>query len=98
MSTDLAQTLAQIVGAEHVSTAEAYRAQHAKDQSSHTAHLPDVVVWPASTTQVSQIARYANAEGIAITGWGAGSSLEGNSIPLRGGIVINFGRMNQILA
>ena len=32
-----------------------------------------------------------------VKGWGAGSSLEGNSIPLKGGIVVNFGRMNRIV-
>ena len=56
-----------------------------------------MVVWPQTTDQVSQIAHFANDHGIPITGWGAGSSLEGNSIPLGAGIVIKFGRMNQIV-
>lgn len=94
----LTNALQQIVGAEHVSTADSDRNLHAKDQSSHAAHLPDVVVWPETTAQVSQIARLANENRVAITGWGAGSSLEGNTIPLRGGIVVDFGRMNRILA
>ncbi len=86
-----------IVGAEHASAADSVRGLHGQDQSSHAQVLPDVVVWPASTAEVSAIVKHANAHKIAITGWGAGSSLEGNSIPLKGGIVINFGRMNQIL-
>lgn len=93
----LTNQLQAIVGAEHVSTALSERNLHAKDQSSHAAHLPDLVVWPETTEQVSQIARLANNNHVAITGWGAGSSLEGNSIPLRGGIVVDFGRMNRIL-
>jgi len=91
------QALAQIVGQEHASTAESVLRLHSEDQSSHALVMPDVVVWPENTQQVSEIVKYANENNIAITGWGAGSSLEGNSVPLKGGIVIDFGRMNQIL-
>lgn len=89
--------LSRIVGDSHCSTAESERHLHGLDQSSHDRRLPDVVVWPDSTAQVSQLVKLAEQHHIAITGWGAGSSLEGNSIPLQGGIVINFGRLNQIL-
>jgi len=91
------QALAQIVGQEHASTAESVLRLHSEDQSSHALVMPDVVVWPENTQQVSEIVKYANENNIAITGWGAGSSLEGNSVPLKGGIVIDFGRMNKIL-
>ena len=90
--------LAAIVGTENVSDAESIVRLHSADQSSHHGVLPDAVVFPATTDEVSQIAKYANENRIAITGWGAGSSLEGNSIPLNGGIVVDFGRMNKIVA
>jgi D-lactate dehydrogenase (cytochrome) len=90
--------LVGILDGERVSVTEAERRLHGRDQSSHAAHLPDAVVWPQTTQEVSQIARSANERRIPIVGWGAGSSLEGNPIPLRGGIVINFQRMNQIVA
>ena len=89
--------LANIVGAEHVSAAKSIVHLHSGDQSSHQRVLPDAVVFPETTAEVSRIAKYAHDNRIAITGWGAGSSLEGNSIPLNGGIVIDFGRMNRIL-
>ena len=89
--------LQQIVGEAHVSTTTAARSQHSRDQSSHEAHLPDVVVWPETTQQVSAITHYANEQRIPIVGWGAGSSLEGNPIPVYGGIVVDFARMNRLL-
>jgi D-lactate dehydrogenase (cytochrome) len=92
------QVLESIVGQERISTAEAFRAQHASDESSHPAHLPDVVVWPRTTAEVRAILRHANEQGIAVTAWGAGSSLEGNPIPVQGGIVLDFQQMDQILA
>lgn len=90
-------TLKTLVNADQLSTGESERRLHSRDQSSHPPHLPDAVVWPETTEQVSCIAAFANRERIPITAWGAGSSLEGNSIPLRGGIVMDFGRMNRIL-
>lgn len=89
--------LAAIVGPERISATQADRAQHARDQSSHTGHLPDLVVWPQSTQEVSAILQYANRERLPVTAWGAGTSLEGNPIPVNGGIVLNFQRMNRIL-
>lgn len=89
--------LSRIVGDSHCSTAQSERNLHGLDQSSHERCLPDMVVWPESTEQVSQLVKLAQQHHLAITGWGAGSSLEGNSIPLQGGMVIDFGRMNQIL-
>lgn len=97
MKNEILNALKEIVGDEHASSAESVLHLHGQDQSSHKRQLPDVVVWPENTAQVSSIVKYAAANQIAITGWGAGSSLEGNSIPVKGGIVINFGRMNKIL-
>lgn len=90
--------LEAIVGNGNVSTSEAERDLHARDLSSHPKHLPEAVVWPEITAEVSAILRHANEQKIPIVGWGAGSSIEGNPIPLYGGIVIDFARMNRILA
>lgn len=90
--------LQHVLPAERISAAQADRAQHAKDQSAHHAVLPDVVIWPESTAEVSAVLKYADARGVPVTAWGAGSSLEGNPIPVRGGVVLDFTRMNRILA
>ena len=97
MSETIVQALQAIVGAEHASDAASVLAQHSVDQSSHHAVVPDAVVWPAGTAEVSAIVRYAAGLQIPIVGWGAGSSLEGNSIPVKKGIVVNFQRMNRIV-
>lgn len=90
--------LSEIVGAENVSEAEAQRALHSADQSSAYAALPDVVVWPQTTEQVSKLVRYAWEHEIPVVGWGAGTSLEGQPVALHGGMVVDFSRMNQIVA
>ena len=91
------QTLQDIVEQERISTAPADLEQHARDQSAFPASLPDVVIWPRSTQEVSAILRYANNAGLPVTAWGAGSSIEGKPIPLKGGIVLDFQQMNKII-
>lgn len=94
----LLDDLQSIFGPERASATEAHRQQHSRDASSHTPGLPDAVVWPETTAEVSAIARYANERAIPLVGWGAGTSIEGNPIPVRGGIVVDFSRMNRITA
>jgi D-lactate dehydrogenase (cytochrome) len=89
--------LKAIVASERISTGESERALHARDESHHEEHKPDVVIYPINALEISQILKFANAQKIAVTPWGAGTSLEGNPIPMRGGIVLNLSRMNNIL-
>ncbi len=97
LSDDTVQVLQNIVGSEFVSIKNADREHHARDQSFHDAHLPAAVVFPESAQEVSAILKYANANLIPITPWGTGTSIEGNSIPVAGGIVMDFLRMQKIL-
>ena len=90
--------LKAMVPADRFSTGESVLHLHSKDQSRHPASRPEAVVWPLDRMEVARILRFANANRIAVTCWGSGSSLEGNPIPQRGGIVLDFNRMNRILA
>ncbi len=92
------QDLQAILTAGQVSASLADRDLHAADQSAFPASRPDIVVWPESSADVSMVLRYANARQIPVTAWGAGTSIEGNPIPLMGGIVLSLQRMNRILA
>jgi D-lactate dehydrogenase (cytochrome) len=93
----LLKSMQAIVGQERASTAQADRTLHARDQSSSAEHLPEAVVWPRTTAEISAILRHANEEGWPVTAWGAGTSLEGNPIPVCGGLVLNLQQMNKIL-
>ncbi|MEM7799005.1 MAG: FAD-binding oxidoreductase, partial [Chloroflexota bacterium] len=90
--------IAALVGAENVSQTEADRAQHMRDASSFDGGRPDLVVWPENSKQVSQVVVIANREKMPIVGWGAGSGIEGNNVPIKGGIIVDFVRhMNRIV-
>ena len=97
LSADALHFLQQTVGAEFVTTNVSEREHHARDQSFHDAHLPAAVVFPENAQHVSAILKYANQQRIPVTPWGAGTSIEGNPIPVAGGIVLDFLRMDKIL-
>jgi glycolate oxidase len=65
--------------------------------ASMNVHRPDAAVWPESTEQVSGIVRFANENKIPVIPRGAGTSLSGGVIAIRGGIIIDLSRMNRIL-
>ena len=80
----LVETLEATFSPERISTSPGDLRQHGHDESAQPEHLPDVVVWPHTTAEVSATLRLANEARIPVTPWGAGTSLEGNPIPLRG--------------
>lgn len=90
-----------IVGKENVSTVEDDLTSHSgSDFSSHQhddKERPFMIVYPASTEDVSKIMKICHQRRIPVTGYSGGTSLEGHTAPTRGGIVIDFNRMNQIL-
>jgi D-lactate dehydrogenase (cytochrome) len=70
----------------------------AHDESTLPPSAPEVVVWPLSTEEVAAVVRIAFDHGVAVTARGAGSSLEGNCVPLAGGVVLDLSRMNRVVA
>lgn len=58
--------------------------------------LPDVVVLPTSTEEVSEILKIADKYEIPLVPRGAGTNHVGGCFAVKGGIVIHFSRMNRI--
>lgn len=59
--------------------------------------MPRVVVLPASTADVAAVVKIAADCGEPIVPRGAGTGLCGGAVPVEGGVVISFARMNRIL-
>jgi len=89
--------LKSIVEPKRLSTGESCLELHAKDQSQHPGTRPEAVIWPSDRDEVSEILKYANKKELPVTGWGSGTSLEGNPIPVRRGLVLDFSQMDRIL-
>lgn len=97
LTDDDIERLEAIVGKANVSVRHSDLEAHSIDESWFEPHLPDVVVWPSNTEEISAIVRYANERCIPIVPWSGGSSLEGNPVPVKGGILLGMYRMDKIL-
>lgn len=89
--------LEQWFGRQRFSAGQSARELHIHDISAHTSALPAGVVWPETTEEVSRLLAWAYCEEIPITPWGAGTSTEGNPLPVQGGLVLDMTRMNKVL-
>ena len=59
--------------------------------------VPEAVVFPSNTREVSEVISLAYSVGIPVVGRGTGTGLSGGSVAPPGGIQIAFPRMNNIL-
>jgi D-lactate dehydrogenase (cytochrome) len=80
-----------------LSCSAAAREQHGHDEAHHAPQPPDAVIWPRTTDEVALVARTCHTHGCPIVPWGTGTSLEGQVIPARGGISLDFSHMDQVL-
>jgi glycolate oxidase len=60
-------------------------------------HLPDMVVFPGSETEISKILQLASKEKLIVVPRGTGSGMTGGSVPVKGGLIMVLTRMNKIL-
>lgn len=72
--------------------------QHSRTLTYHKASKPDVVVFPTTEQELVNIVEIAKQYQKPIVPYGVGTSLEAQTIPYYGGIVVDFSEMNQILA
>ena len=93
----LISELASIVGSEHVITDSTSLSVYECDAATVFKALPDVVVFPTTTQEVSAIVKLANKHNVPFIARGAGTGLSGGMLPVNGGIIIALNRMNRIL-
>ena len=84
--------------AQRCSTALVVREQHGRDESSFELPPPAAVVFAESTAEVAAVVALASQYKVPVIPFGVGSSLEGHLLAVQGGISIDLGRMNKVLA
>ncbi len=90
------EALRRIVGEANFTDQLIDLVSYSSDASEHM-HRPEAAVWPQDAEQVRAIVQLANAEGFPVIARGAGTGLSGLSVPVRGGLVLDLSRMDQIL-
>ncbi|HTX56084.1 MAG TPA: FAD-linked oxidase C-terminal domain-containing protein [Candidatus Acidoferrales bacterium] len=93
----LQERLVEALGADAVKTAPEDLRAYAFDAYTE-GRLPSAVVLPEGTREVSAVVKIARDCSEPIVPRGAGTGLCGGAVPVEGGIVISFARMNRVLA
>ncbi len=88
--------LTELLGADRVQTGDDIRRLHGSDSSFHPPALPDAVVFPETAEECQAIVRACIRHETPMVPFGAGTSLEGHIMALRGGVSIDMSRMNAI--
>ena len=96
MKKETIKKLTDIVGKEAVLTSDEDRICYSYDATRKSA-LPDVIVKPKNTEEISKIVKIANQEKIPVVPRGAGSGFVGGSIPIMGGIALILTDMNRLI-
>ncbi|WP_342641583.1 FAD-binding oxidoreductase [Rhodoligotrophos ferricapiens] len=95
-STEAIARLQALLG-DRLSTAEAVRDQHGRDQTWNAAGLPDAVAFVETTEEVQAIVQVCAETRTPVIAYGTGTSLEGHITAPFGGISVDFSRMDRVL-
>ena len=94
---DILNKLASLVPKDQFSIQADQLAVASEDESTLPGVKPIAVVWAINTKEISEIVKACFEAKIPITSRGAGSALEGSTIPLSNGIVLDLSRMTNII-
>lgn len=97
MKIELINAFKKIVGDAHVLTSKEELLCYSYDATPGFSHMPDAVISPADTREVSQVLALANREQIPVYPRGSGTNLSAGTVPTKGGIVLLMTRFDKIV-
>lgn len=97
LSKELIQKFQAISGIENVQYSNAEKLAYSYDATANFQHLPDLIVSPRNTQEISEIVKLCTEHRLPIIPRGSGTNLSAGTTPTQGGIVLLFKNMNRIL-
>jgi glycolate oxidase len=94
---DILHQFRTIVGEPYVLVDEAQISDYGHDKTEDYHFMPDVVLKPGTTQEVSELLKVCNKYKLPTTPRGAGTGLSGGALPVKNGIVISMERFNKII-
>ncbi len=91
------EAFARMLPAHAMVTDTTEKLAYGSDETEDFCFPPEVVLFPESTAQVSDILAYCHQRHIPVTTRGAGTGLSGGALPVYGGVCLSMKKMNQIL-
>ena len=89
-------SLAALLGP-RLNRSQADRDLHGRSEGHFPPMPPDAVAYPETTAEVAEIVKLCASTALPVIGWGAGTSLEGHALAPRGGVTVDFSRMDKVL-
>ncbi len=71
--------------------------KYSHDETEDLSFIPEVIVKPENTKDVSEILRLCNEHKVPITPQGARTGLSGGALPIFGGVVLSSEKLNKII-
>lgn len=97
LSNDVKEKLISIVTKENFDDSKIERLVYSYDATPNFQSMPDAIVSPRNTEEVSEILKICNQYGVPIVPRGSGTNLCAGTCPTEGGVVLLFKHMNRIL-
>lgn len=97
ITTELVAELKKILGDAYVLIDEEALNHYGHDETEQLVYLPEVVVKPGTSAEVSEIMKLAYANTIPVTPRGAGTGLSGGALAIHGGIALSMERFKKII-
>ena len=89
--------LRKICGDENVLTSPEELRSYDHDYTEDLHFLPEVVIKPSSTNEISEVLKLCNAENIPLTVRGAGTGLSGGALAVHGVVILSTEKLNRII-
>lgn len=89
---------ASVLFGDRFTVSRAVLTHHGESESPYPTIAPDAVVFARSTEEVAALAKLCHAHGVPLIPYGAGSSLEGHTLAIEGGVCLNLSQMDKIVA
>ena len=97
ISTTVLKEISGVVGGAYLLTATKDMTAFSAD-ATKISHMPDAVVFPENSAQISRILQLATENGFPVVPRGAGTGMSGGAVPVQGGVVLAMNRLNSILS
>ena len=97
ITSEIADKIASIVGAENVVKDQDQLERYAHDETEDLRFYPEIAVKPQTTEQISELLKLCNEHTIPVTPRGGGTGLSGGALAVHGGLLISMEKFNKIL-
>ena len=97
ITTEIFEALKTIVGEQYILADEESLNHYGHDETEKLLYLPEVIVKPADTEQISAIMKLCNQHLLPVTPRGGGTGLSGGALPHLGGVLLSMERLNKII-